>query len=126
MFTAEELITARDQVRIRAEEELSKQLAPYSIVVENFNIINFDFSPEFQAAIEAKQVAQQAVETAKQRLFQAEIDGRGISCPSTGPGGCPKGPKRHRRTLPGIPELPVPDQVEWYSSKCDGRCHPNA
>jgi regulator of protease activity HflC (stomatin/prohibitin superfamily) len=74
MFTAEELITARDQVRVKAEEELSKQLAPYNIVVENFNIINFDFSPEFQAAIEAKQVAQQAVETARQRLFQAEID----------------------------------------------------
>jgi len=74
MFTAEELITARDQVRVRAEEELSKQLEPYNIVVENFNIINFDFSPEFQAAIEAKQVAQQAVETARQRLFQEEID----------------------------------------------------
>lgn len=76
MFTAEELITARDQVRMQAEEELSKQLAPYNIVVENFNIINFDFSPEFQAAIEAKQVAQQAVETAKQRLLQAEIDAK--------------------------------------------------
>lgn len=73
-FTAEELITVRDQVRVKAEEELSKQLEPYNIVVENFNIINFDFSPEFQAAIEAKQVAQQAVETAKQRLLQAEID----------------------------------------------------
>lgn len=74
MFSAEELITARDQVRVKAEDELSKQLAPYNIVVENFNIINFDFSPEFQSAIEAKQVAQQAVETARQRLFQAEID----------------------------------------------------
>lgn len=75
-FTAEELITARDEVRVQAEEELSKQLAPYNIVVENFNIINFDFSPEFQSAIEAKQVAQQAVETAGQRLFQAEIDAK--------------------------------------------------
>lgn len=75
-FTAEELITARDQVRVQAEEELSKQLAPYNIVVENFNIINFDFSPEFQSAIEAKQVAQQAVETAGQRLLQAEIDAK--------------------------------------------------
>ncbi|NLW71960.1 MAG: prohibitin family protein [Chloroflexi bacterium] len=74
LFTAEELITVRDQVRIKAEEELSKQLEPYNIIVENFNIINFDFSPEFQSAIEAKQVAQQAVETAKQRLLQAEID----------------------------------------------------
>ena len=47
LFTAEELITVRDQVRIKAEEELSKQLEPYNIIVENFNIINFDFSPEF-------------------------------------------------------------------------------
>lgn len=38
MFTAEELITARDQARIRAEEELSKQLAPYNIIVENFTL----------------------------------------------------------------------------------------
>jgi len=73
-FSAEELITDRERVRLMAEEELAKQLSGYNIVVENFNIINFDFSPEFQSAIEAKQVAQQAVETAKQRLSQAQID----------------------------------------------------
>ena len=58
-FTAEELITKRDEVRKLAEEELTKQLEPYFIVVENFNIVNFDFSAEYQNAIEAKQVAQQ-------------------------------------------------------------------
>jgi regulator of protease activity HflC (stomatin/prohibitin superfamily) len=73
-FTAEELITNREEVRLEAENELTTLLAPYNIVVENFNIVNFDFSPEFQAAIEAKQVAQQAVETSKQKLAQAEID----------------------------------------------------
>jgi regulator of protease activity HflC (stomatin/prohibitin superfamily) len=73
-FTAEELITNREAVRLEAENELTERLAPYHIVVENFNIVNFDFSPEFQAAIEAKQVAQQAVETSKQKLAQAEID----------------------------------------------------
>jgi len=73
-FTAEELITNREQVRLEAEEELTAQLAVYHVIVENFNIVNFDFSPEFQAAIEAKQIAQQAVETSKQKLAQAEID----------------------------------------------------
>jgi regulator of protease activity HflC (stomatin/prohibitin superfamily) len=73
-FTAEELITNREEVRLEAENELTALLAPYNIIVENFNIVNFDFSPEFQAAIEAKQVAQQAVETSKQKLAQAEID----------------------------------------------------
>ena len=73
-FTAEQLITNREAVRIQAEDELAKQLLPYHVVVENFNIVNFDFSPEFNAAIEAKQVAQQQVETAKQRLAQAQVD----------------------------------------------------
>ena len=73
-FTAEELITNREEVRLEAEKELTNQLAAYNIIVENFNIVNFDFSPEFQAAIEAKQVAQQAVETSKQKLAQAQIE----------------------------------------------------
>lgn len=77
-FTAEELITNREAVRLEAENELTQRLAPYHIVVENFNIVNFDFSPEFQAAIEAKQVAQQAVETSKQKLAQAEIDAQTV------------------------------------------------
>ena len=73
-FDAEELITKRDEVRLAAEEDLTKQLARYNIIVENFNIVNFDFSDEYQNAIEAKQVAQQQVETAKQKLAQAEIE----------------------------------------------------
>lgn len=77
-FTAEELITNREAVRLEAEKELTERLAVYNIIVENFNIVNFDFSPEFQAAIEAKQVAQQAVETSKQKLAQAEIDAQTV------------------------------------------------
>jgi regulator of protease activity HflC (stomatin/prohibitin superfamily) len=73
-YTAEQLITERNEVRIAAEQALTEQLAPYHIIVQNFNIINFDFSPEFNAAIEAKQVAQQQVETAKQLLAKAQID----------------------------------------------------
>jgi regulator of protease activity HflC (stomatin/prohibitin superfamily) len=73
-FSAEELITHREIVRQQAENSLKDELAKHHIIVENFNIVNFDFSPEFQAAIEQKQVAQQQVETAKQRLNQAQID----------------------------------------------------
>lgn len=73
-FSAEELITHREIVRQQAENDLKEELARHHIIVENFNIVNFDFSPEFQAAIEQKQVAQQQVETAKQRLNQAQID----------------------------------------------------
>ena len=83
-FTAEQLITNREAVRIQAEEELSKQLLQYHVIVENFNIVNFDFSPEFNAAIEAKQVAQQQVETAKQRLAQAQVDAQTVLAAAKG------------------------------------------
>jgi prohibitin 2 len=83
-FTAEQLITNREAVRIQAEAELVKQLEPYHVVVENFNIVNFDFSPEFNAAIEAKQVAQQQVETAKQRLAQAQVDAQTVLAAAKG------------------------------------------
>lgn len=83
-FTAEELITKRDEVRMKAENELTKQLEPYFIVVENFNIVNFDFSAEYQQAIESKQVAQQQVETSKQKLAQAEIDAQTVIAQAKG------------------------------------------
>lgn len=73
-YTAEELITKREQVRIKAEAALAEQLAVYHVIVENFNIINFDFSEEFNAAIEAKVTAQQQVETAKQLLAKTRIE----------------------------------------------------
>ncbi len=84
LFSAEELITQRDLVRMDAEEELSKQLSEYNIVVENFNTVNFDFSDEYQAAIELKQVAQQQVETSKQKMAQAEIEAQEVVAAAVG------------------------------------------
>jgi regulator of protease activity HflC (stomatin/prohibitin superfamily) len=84
LFTAEELITKRDEVRLLAEEKLTAQLEPYFVVVENFNIVNVDFSAEYQQAIESKQVAQQQVETSKQKLAQAEIDAQTVIAQAKG------------------------------------------
>jgi regulator of protease activity HflC (stomatin/prohibitin superfamily) len=72
-YTAENLIKQREQVRLDAETELQKQLEPYHIVVENFNIINFDFSPEYNASIEEKQVMEQNVQTAKLELEKSRV-----------------------------------------------------
>ena len=83
-FTAEELITKRGEVRQMAEDELIGQVEPYHIIVENFNIINMDFSAEYQNAIESKQVAQQQVETSKQKLAQAEIDAQTVIAQAQG------------------------------------------
>lgn len=83
-YSAEELITKRGAVRQSAEDELISQVEPYHIIVENFNIINMDFSAEYQNAIESKQVAQQQVETSRQKLAQAEIDAQTVIAQAQG------------------------------------------
>jgi regulator of protease activity HflC (stomatin/prohibitin superfamily) len=64
-FTAEELIGKREAVKQEALDELKDRLNSYNVIIDNFNIINFDFSTEFNQAIEQKQVAQQNLEKSK-------------------------------------------------------------
>jgi regulator of protease activity HflC (stomatin/prohibitin superfamily) len=73
-FTAEQLIQKRDLVSSSARELLATELGISHVLVDNFNIINFEFSKEFNAAIEQKQVAQQEVQTSEQRLAKARIE----------------------------------------------------
>ncbi|MBQ9898065.1 MAG: prohibitin family protein [Ruminococcus sp.] len=58
-YTAEELITKRNEVGDEVKTALSEKLNDYGIYIEKFNIVNFDFSSEYNEAIEAKQVAEQ-------------------------------------------------------------------
>lgn len=64
-FTAPDLIVKREEVKQLTYQELKDRLSKYNIVVDDFNIVNFDFSADFNAAIEQKQVAQQNLEKAK-------------------------------------------------------------
>lgn len=72
-FTAEEIIVKRAEVKQVALDELKNRLAHQNIIVDDFNIVNFDFSAEFNAAIEQKQVAQQNVETEKRKLESIQV-----------------------------------------------------
>lgn len=73
-FTAEELITNRPIVSAQMEEALAEKINPYGLDIEVFNIINFEFSEEFNAAIEAKQTAQQQALKAEQDLARVKIE----------------------------------------------------
>ncbi len=75
-FTAEELITKRSEVSQVMKDELSAKVNPYGITIENLNIINFEFSQEFNAAIEAKQTAQQLALKAEQDLSRIAIEAK--------------------------------------------------
>lgn len=75
-YTAEDLIRQRAQVKHEVEQEITRRLAAYWLIVEpaGLSITNFDFSPEFNRAIEAKQVAQQQAEQQKYVLQRAELE----------------------------------------------------
>jgi len=72
-YTAEELITKRTQVGQEIKETLAEKVEDYGIIIDRFNIVNFEFSPEFNNAIEAKQVAEQNLIKTKTEQEQAIV-----------------------------------------------------
>lgn len=58
-YSAEELITNRSVVSSEISEEIRTKISVYGIIIDEFNLTNFSFSDEFDAAIEAKQIAEQ-------------------------------------------------------------------
>lgn len=73
-FTAEELITRRPEVSDLIQRGLSERLTPRGVIVESVSITDFNFSPEFARAIEAKQVAEQDALRAARELERARIE----------------------------------------------------
>ncbi|HUQ85666.1 MAG TPA: prohibitin family protein [Candidatus Limnocylindrales bacterium] len=76
-FTASDLISKREAVKTQAYTELKKRLEKYNVIVDDFNIVNFDFSGEFNQAIENKTVAQQNKERAQIEAETALVEAQG-------------------------------------------------
>ena len=72
-YKVDQILGARDEIRAKAKEALAANLSQYHIIVDDIYIANIAFSDEFQQAIEAKQVAQQQVQTEQQILAQKRI-----------------------------------------------------
>lgn len=73
-FTAEELITNRQSVGDQMMELLKEKIGDYGIDIQIFNITAFDFTDEYNAAIEAKQTAQQNALKAEQDLQRIRVE----------------------------------------------------
>ena len=69
-----EILPKREEIRKRAMGKLGDNLSRYHIIVDDIYFANIRFSSEYEKAIEAKQVAQQQVETQRQILAQREIE----------------------------------------------------
>lgn len=73
-YTAEELITKREEVRDDIKAHLVTKLDPQGIHVDDFNIVDFNFSDSFNEAIEAKVTAEQSALAAKNKLEQIKFE----------------------------------------------------
>ncbi|MCJ1294585.1 Prohibitin-2, subunit of the prohibitin complex (Phb1p-Phb2p) [Xylographa carneopallida] len=63
-FNASQLITQRENVARLVRENLARRAARFNIVLDDVSLTHLAFSPEFTAAVEAKQVAQQEAQRA--------------------------------------------------------------
>ena len=73
-YTAVELITQRERVRDEIKNLLKERLMAYSIIVDDFSIVNFTFSKQFAHAIEEKQTAEQLALKAQRDLERIKIE----------------------------------------------------
>lgn len=64
-YNAEEITTKRAEVSASCLNAIQNKVEKYGIIVEDFNLTDFSFSPEYTKAIEDKQVAEQNLEKAK-------------------------------------------------------------
>ena len=73
-YTAEELITKRALVKEDVTDDIRKRLDGYGILVTDLSIVDVQFSPEFNRAIEDKQVAEQAALRAENDLKRIKTE----------------------------------------------------
>ncbi len=83
-YNAEECITNRAEVKDSITTALVARLSIRGIITESVNITDFQFSPEFTAAIEAKVVAQQQIETAQNTLERMRVEAEQAVVVATG------------------------------------------
>lgn len=73
-YTAEQLITQREEARGKILALLTSKLTPSGVNVDALNIVNFQFSDTFNTAIEAKVTAQQNALAAQNKLAQVQFE----------------------------------------------------
>ena len=73
-YTAEELITKRPAVTDAIKTQLTERLEANHIIVSAVSIVNFNFSEQFNQAIEAKVTAEQNALAAKNKLDQVKYE----------------------------------------------------
>jgi len=71
-YNASQLIVQRDLVSRMIRQRLVQRAADFHILLDDVSITHLNFSPEYEKAVEAKQVAQQHAERAKYTVLKAQ------------------------------------------------------
>ena len=74
LYTAEELLTKRAEVKDNLKQNITNSLAESNIIVKDIFITNFEFSEQFDAAIESKVTAEQNALKAKNDLERVKME----------------------------------------------------
>jgi len=71
-FRIEHILSEREVLKLQIEEGLKERLGSRNIVIDQFSLANVEFSAEFDAAIERKQVAEQSALQKQYELQSAQ------------------------------------------------------
>lgn len=115
-YDASELITQRPKVRDGIEDAVKARLALYHLIAENVSITSFNFSDEYNQAIEAKVTAQQRAEKAENDLRRIQIEAQQQVAQAQGEAEALKSQKEQI-----TPELLQLRMIEMLRDKWDGK-----
>ncbi len=68
----ENIIVERENLRTAIEQNLRKKIEEYNITIENVNIVDIQFTAEFNRVVEEKQIEEQKVKKIQYQRMQAE------------------------------------------------------
>jgi len=83
-FNAVDLINKREEVRAGIENLLKEKLQMYNINVQSVSIVSFDFSSQFNAAIESKVTAEQLKQKADNDLQRIKVEADQVRAAANG------------------------------------------
>lgn len=83
-YTAEELITKREQVKETLTDSIRVTLAKSNVLVTELSITDFQFDAQYQQAVESKQVAEQRALTATNDLARIKVEAEQVEARALG------------------------------------------
>lgn len=123
-FNASQLVMQREEVSRLIRQRLVERAKDFNIFLDDVSITHLNFSPEYERAVESKQVAQQQAERARFRVLKAQEEKKNIIIKAMGEQEAAKMIGEAIKNNPGFVELrriDVAKEVAGTLSKSQNR-----